>query len=182
MHHKILVTYASKYGATCDIAQKIGETLQELELSVDIRPVDEVGDITPYETVVLGSAVYFGQWRKAAGKFLKTHETLLAKRQVWLFSSGPTGTGNTTELMDGWQFPKNLQAVADRIQPRDITVFHGVLDPKRLNIIESWITKNVKASIGDFRDWEGVKDWATQIAKAQSSTKQTELTLDIIAK
>jgi menaquinone-dependent protoporphyrinogen oxidase len=96
--------------------------------------------------------------------FLETNEKELSERPVWLFSSGPTGEGDLEELLKGWHFPEALQPIADRIQPRGITVFHGALDPKKLNFIERWMIRNVKAPIGDFRDWDAITSWATMIA------------------
>jgi menaquinone-dependent protoporphyrinogen oxidase len=101
MDKQVLVAYATKYGATAEIAEKIGQVLRQASLHADVRPVDRVKDLAPYHAVVLGSAVYTGQWRKEAAKFLQTHETMLAQRQVWLFSSGPTGKGDPVELLKG---------------------------------------------------------------------------------
>jgi menaquinone-dependent protoporphyrinogen oxidase len=114
--------------------------------------------------VVVGSAVYIGRWRKEAVKFVEANETVLAKQLVWLFSSGPTGEGDPVELVQGWRFPKKLQPVIDRIGPRDIAVFHGAVDVDKLNFIQKWALKNVKAPVGDFRDWEAITSWATAIA------------------
>src|SRR5687768_2602142 len=72
---KILVAYASKHNSTAEIATVIGEVLQRaVELQVDVRPVEEVKEITPYDAIVLGSAVYMAQWQPAAADFLKQHE------------------------------------------------------------------------------------------------------------
>jgi len=113
---------------------------------------------------VLGSAVYIGKWRKEAEKFLQANEKALAERQVWLFSSGPMGKGDPVELTQGWRLPMALQSVVVRIQPRDIAVFHGNVNEKKLNFIEKWMLKNVKAPPGDFRDWEAITSWAMGIA------------------
>ena len=40
-----------------------------------------------------------------------------------------------------------------RYNPKDIILFHGNLDPDRLNFAEKMIIKSVKATVGDFRDW-----------------------------
>jgi menaquinone-dependent protoporphyrinogen oxidase len=77
--------------------------------------------------VVLGSAVYIGRWGKDAAKFLKANEKVLAEQLVWLFPTGPMSEGNPVELTEGWNFPKALQPIVERIRPRDIVVFHGVV-------------------------------------------------------
>jgi len=164
MNVQVLVAYAGKHGSTAEIAEKIGQALRQGGLSADVLPVDRVGDLTPYKAIVLGSAVYIGRWRKEAAKFLKAREKALAERPVWLFSSGPTGEGDPVELTKGWRFPKALQPFADRIRPRDIAVFHGELDPKKMGAIEKWMIKNVKAPLGDFRNWDAITSWATIIA------------------
>jgi menaquinone-dependent protoporphyrinogen oxidase len=164
MDTQVLVAYASKYGATAEIAKKIGEVLRQAGLPTDVLPVDCVGDLGAYKAVVLGSAVYIGQWRREAVKFLKASETVLAGKPVWLFSSGPTGEGDPVELLQGWRFPKKLQSIADRIGPRDIVAFHGAADVGKLSFIEKWMLKNVQAPTGDFRDWEAITSWAGAIA------------------
>ena len=164
MDDRVLVAYATKHGATAEIAEKIGQTLREAGLPADVLPANRVGDLTPYKAVVLGSAVYIGQWRKEAVAFLKANEKALAGRPVWLFSSGPTGKGNPEELTKGWRFPKALQPISDRIQPRDLALFHGALDPKTLSQVEKWMIKKVKAPLGDFRVLDAVNSWASVIA------------------
>ena len=164
MDKQVLVAYATKYGATAEIAEKIGEVLRQAGLPTDVLPADRVGDLSAYKAVVLGSAVYIGQWRKEAVKFLKANETVLAGKPVWLFSSGPTGEGDPVELMQGWRFPKKLQPIADRMGSRDIAAFHGAVDANKLSSIEKWMLKNVQAPSGDFRDWEAITSWATAIA------------------
>jgi menaquinone-dependent protoporphyrinogen oxidase len=170
MDIQVLVAYATKYGATAEIAERIGQVLRQAGLRTDVLPADRVSGLASYKAVVLGSAVYIGRWRKEAAKFLKANEEVLAERLVWLFSSGPTGEGNAVELMQGWRFPGALQPIADRIQPRDIAVFHGALNAEKLNLIERWLIKNVKAPPGDFRDWDAITSWATAIADVLKET------------
>jgi menaquinone-dependent protoporphyrinogen oxidase len=162
--NQVLVGYATKHGATAEIAEKIGQVLRQAGLRTDVLPADRVIDLTPYTAVVLGSAVYIGQLRKEAVKFLQANETVLADRPVWLFSSGPLGEGDPLELTQGWRLPEKLQPSVDRIAPRDIAVFHGAVDVGKLNFIEKWMLKNTKSPVGDFRNWDAITSWATAIA------------------
>lgn len=165
MEKNILVAYASKYGATREIAEKIGEVLRQAGLPVDVQPVESCQDITPYKAVILGSALYVGSWQKGAVKFLQDQEKLLAARPVWLFSSGPSGEGDPVVLIEGPKLPAALQPVVDRIQPRDIAVFHGNINPQKVNFIEKFLVKNVvKKPMGDFRDWNMIAAWASKVA------------------
>ncbi len=173
MDKNILVTYASKYGATKEIAEKIGTVLRQSGLQVEIIPVGDIRDINQYDAVVLGSAVYVGQWQKKAVKFLQANEKILTSRPVWVFSSGPTGKGDPVELLQGWRLPDSLKPVIDRIQPRDIAVFHGSIDPEKINFLEKQMVKGVKALTGDFRDWDAITRWATTIAGTLKEAPQS---------
>ncbi len=163
MKSQILVAYASKYGATKEIANKIGELFQEAGLKVNVLPAEQVDDLTRYDAVVLGSAVYDREWCKAAGAFLADYESSLAKIPVWLFSSGALGNGDPTMLMNGWHFPAALQALAYRIHPRDITFFHGAINIEKLNFAEKQIAEEFYTPLGDFRDWDAITKWAASI-------------------
>ena len=166
MGDKVLVAYATKYGATKEIAERVGEVLGQAGVQADVQPVERVKDLDPYKAVVLGSAVYAGSWRKEAVAFLESHEKALAQRPVWIFSSGPTGNADPVAIMKGWRFPEAQQPVADRIKPREIALFHGVLDMKKLSFAERTIIKAMKAPTGDFRDWTAITAWAQGIAAA----------------
>jgi menaquinone-dependent protoporphyrinogen oxidase len=176
MNRNILVTYASKYGSTKEIAEKIGEVLCQAGLQVDVFPVDGTLDITLYKAVILGSAVYIGKWQNEAVDFLKANEKILAKQPVWIFSSGPTGDGDPVELVEGQRLPAALQPVADRIHPRDIAVFHGFINPDKINFIENWSIKSlVKKPFGDFRDWAAITAWAASIAATLGESEWVSL-------
>jgi len=166
MDIQILVAYSSKYGATAQIAERIGQVLRRAGITTDVLPVDQVNSLERYAGVVLGSGVYIGRWRKDAATFLKANEGTLARKMVWLFSSGPTGEQDLAESLQGWQFSQGLQPIVDRIQPRNIAVFRGMLDTTKLNVIEKWVLKNVKSPTGDYRDWDAITSWAETISAA----------------
>lgn len=164
MAETIIVAYATKYGATKEIAEKIGEVLRGEGLEAEVLPVKDVRDPAQYRALVLGSAIYIGQWRKEAASFVKSHRDELAKLPVWIFSSGPTGQGDAVALVQGWQYPSSLTSIIEHIRPRDVAVFHGMINFDKFNFLEKMALKNVKAPLGDWRDWEAIGKWARCIA------------------
>jgi len=165
MENNILVAYGSKYGATAEIAKKIGDILKQNGFNVEVLSADQVKNPGQYKAFIIGSAVYIGQWRKEASNFIKTNEKILSQNPVWIFSSGPTGEGDAVELMQGWVYPPSLKTTFENIKPRGITAFHGSIDSKKMNFLEKLAIKNVKAKLGDFRDWNGIESWASSIAE-----------------
>ncbi len=167
MDKNIVVTYVSQYGATKEIAEKIGDVLRQAGLQADVLPVGGIRDLNQYKAIIMGSGVYIGNWPKEAAAFLRANEKILADRPVWLFSSGPTGEGDPVELLEGWRLPASLKPVVDRIHPCDVAVFHGFINPDKINFMQKWAIKNiVKKPFGDFRDWDMIVTWATTIASA----------------
>ena len=163
---RVLIAYATKHYSTAEIALAIAEELRRFpQLQVDLESVEDVKSITPYDAVISGSAVYMGQWRAEAARFLAKYQHELAQCPVWLFSSGPVGVGDPKTLMKGWQFPETLQPFADTIKPRDIVLFHGKLEQDWLNLFEKATVKFVGAQTGDSRDWNMIRNWARGIAE-----------------
>ena len=62
----ILVTVASKYGATGDIGNVLAGVLRDAGLAVETRPPDRVDSLDGFDAVILGSAVYAGRWMGSA--------------------------------------------------------------------------------------------------------------------
>jgi len=88
---KVLVSAASRHGATAEIARAIGETLTEADLEAVALPPDAVTTLDGYDAAVLGSGIYVGHWMDSAMQLVERHAAALASRPVWLFSSGPIG-------------------------------------------------------------------------------------------
>ncbi len=71
----VLVTYTTRYGSTQEVAEAIASTLREHGLKVEVQPAPEVRTLEGYGAVVLGAALYAGQWHRDARSFLKRHRT-----------------------------------------------------------------------------------------------------------
>jgi menaquinone-dependent protoporphyrinogen oxidase len=160
---KVLVTAATKYGATREIGRAIGDVLTERGLEVTVIPPEEVGTIEGYVAVVLGSAVYAGHWLKPAKELVDRLGGALVARPVWLFSSGPIGDPPKPE-----EDPVDAAELMETTKARDHRVFAGNLEKKQLSFGEKAIVLALRAPEGDFRDWDAIRAWADDIARGLS--------------
>ena len=156
---KILVSAASKHGATADIAKAIGDTLAEAGHEAVVLPPDAVTSLAGYDAVVLGSGIYVGQWMDAAKALVERVGDELAGRPVWLFSSGPIGDPPKPQ-----EDPADLADLVAATGAREHRLFSGFVDKSRLGLGEKVILKAVGAHEGDFRPWDEIRAWAGEIA------------------
>ncbi len=156
---RVLVAVATRHGATREIADMIGATIAGHGIETDIRAVDEVAGIDGYDAVVVGSAVYMGSWMKPAREFMERHTEALAGRPTWMFSSGPIGYAPK----DGAGAVR-IDDLAAAVHARGHQVFAGRLDRGRLGPVQRTIARMVRSADGDFRDWDAIGDWASEIA------------------
>lgn len=159
---RILVAAASRHGSTREIAEAIADELRKDALEVDVRAAAEVVTVDGYEAVVLGSAVYVGDWLPEAREFVERHGERLAAMPVWLFSSGPLGAEDPQPRGD----PQRIGDLIEAAGPREHRVFVGRLDRQALGFGERLVVKVVRAPEGDFRDWQAIRAWARAIGAA----------------
>jgi menaquinone-dependent protoporphyrinogen oxidase len=171
---RVLVVYASRYGATQEIAERIAATLRQQSVEASVEAANHADDPVGYDAAVIGSAVYYFRWMKSATDFVRRNRNALAAQPVWLFSSGPLGTeakdaqGRDKRTLTE---PKEIAEFKETIRPRDHRVFFGVLDPQKLGFTHRLMLKlpvnrdNAIFPVGDFRDWKDVEAWASSIAR-----------------
>jgi menaquinone-dependent protoporphyrinogen oxidase len=161
----ILVAAASKHGATAEIADWLGAALARNGIVADVRRLDDVSDLEPYDGFVLGSAVYLGQWLRTARRFVDDHAGALAGRPTWLFSSGPVvGDPPPPEDPRAVQ-PALVETLLETTHAREHRVFGGKVDESTLSWCEKIATRCAHAHEGDYRDRQAVVDWADAIAR-----------------
>jgi menaquinone-dependent protoporphyrinogen oxidase len=162
---KALVAVATQHGATREIADMVGATLAGRGIETDIREVEEVSDLSGYDAVVVGSAVYVGNWMKPAREFVEQHDAELAARPTWLFSSGPIGDPPKPDA----ETAVKVDDLVERVGAREHRLFSGRLDPARLGLVQRMVARTVHAAPGDYRDWNAIQEWGTTIADALES-------------
>jgi menaquinone-dependent protoporphyrinogen oxidase len=162
----ILVAYASRHGATGEIAARIAGQLALSGAAVDLRRVDEVGEIDPYDAVVFGAPVYDQSWPPEAGRFVAEHGEALAARPLWLFSVG--SFGDTKRLIGRLmrQEPKRIAEIRTAIRPREYRVFQGVIQKHQWPFWSRVLFHAFGGRFGDHRDWPVIEAWADQIVRA----------------
>lgn len=161
MSLRILVSAASKHGSTAEIAERVAETLRTQapdDTVVDVREAGDVNDVVPYDAVVLGSAVYMGKWLEDA-RALADRMGSAPPRQVWLFSSGPIGDPPKPE-----ENPHEVAEIVAATHARDHQLFAGRIERSRLGFGERALMMAFRVHDGDYRDWDAIDAWSTQIA------------------
>jgi menaquinone-dependent protoporphyrinogen oxidase len=169
---RVLVVVASRHGSTAEIAERLARSLAECPagrttgLSAVAFPAQQRPDPAPFEAVLLGSAVYAGNWLDSAREYAASYAGLLRDRPVWLFSSGPIG-----EAPFPPDEPYDAAPVAAITQARGHRVFPGRLDVARLGFGERAMVTAMRAPVGDFRDWAAIDAWAADIAATIAGTR-----------
>lgn len=168
MSKKILVAYASKAGATAGIAEAVGAELQAHGHDVDVLDVNRVQDLTRYDVVVLGSAIYIRRWRKDAVRFLRHNVDALRERQVWLFHSGPVGPDKDQDQ----DMPPAVRHLAHEIGATPAVTFAGRLEP---DTAKGFLARRLATGdlAGDSRDWDKIHAWAADISAAVEATERS---------
>jgi menaquinone-dependent protoporphyrinogen oxidase len=170
---RVLVVYASKYGSTKGIAERIAQTLRAAGHQSAAVPAASPGPPAGYDAYVIGSATYMFSWMHEATDFVHQNAELLATKPVWLFSSGPLGTSTTDaqgrDVLET-TVPKQIAELSNLIRPRGHHVFFGAFHSEKLSLAHRLISsmpalKQVMPE-GDFRNWNEIDAWARGIASA----------------
>jgi menaquinone-dependent protoporphyrinogen oxidase len=168
----VLVAYASAHGSTAEVAQQLADRLLKSGLGAVARPVGQIENLRPYQSVVIGSAVHNQAWLPEAAAFLHRFGGELAKRPVWLFST--YSVGETSSFFG----PKvaapvrrsrhESEAVASArglIHVRDHRHFAGVFQRGGWSPLGDLFVRVCGGLPADHRDWRDINDWAAGIAR-----------------
>ena len=162
MPTRVLVAYATKLGSNAEIAEAIAAELRAAGTQAEAHPVRDIADLDAWDAVVLGSAIYAAHWRRDARRFVVRLRDALAARPLWLWSSGPL---DERLAQAGLPISAHAAEVTQGLGVLDHRTFGGCLaedapiDPQVLTT----------HPIGDFRDWDAIRDYARQIGAALST-------------
>jgi menaquinone-dependent protoporphyrinogen oxidase len=158
----VLIGYASQHGSTRSIATRIGIRLNERGSQIDVRPIDQVEDLSRYDAVVLGSALHDDAWLPEATHFVEHHRDWLAEAPLWMFSVGVAQVVEST--WENAPEPANITRFRHRLRPMGHRLFAGALHREHLPLRKRVGFRASGGRFGDYREWAEVDAWAENIA------------------
>lgn len=160
MDKKILLAYASRYGSTVEVAERIAGVLAEQGMAVDLKPIEETPALNAgdYQGVVLGSAVQHGAWLPEASAWVQANSAALKTTPTALFcvhitnlGSDPQQTALREAYLDPLRLLVNLKAQA---------FFPGRFDRfAAREMVPLWLSRLIPTL--DFRKWKRIESWST---------------------
>ena len=164
MLQRILVTYATRAGSTAGVAEFIAETLTKAGCQVDVLPMADVEDLSPYAAVVAGSAIQAKQWLPEAMSFLQANQAALRQMPCAVFLVCMTlAMSNADKFRD--EVASFLDPVRAVVTPVSEGMFAGALDISTVPYFRARLGFRLSVlfgtwSEGDHRDWHTIRAWA----------------------
>lgn len=190
----VLVAYATMAGSTAEVAQAVAEVLAESGAKVEILPIDEVKDLASYDAVVVGGPMIVG-WHRAARGFLRRNRKTLQGIPLAAFATAVSLTQTGETSVDGvpvsvdeklpkpqktpgrmtlherystlTNYCRPILRAARPAKPVSIGLFAGRLEYGRLKWwAVLFVMVVIRATAGDRRDWEAIRNWARGLGPA----------------
>jgi menaquinone-dependent protoporphyrinogen oxidase len=179
---KVLIAFATRYGATAGTSEEIAKVLREEGFDVRVVNLKEekVRDISEYDLVIVGSGMQMFRWTGEAEDFLKKFHKELDNKKVAIFVSSMKTIlereGRKDELTKAWK--NNLEDKVEKygLHPLAMAMFGGVIDYNRMGIItrramgamkeqlEKDGFKENPPGVFDTRDWDEIRGWVKELA------------------
>lgn len=172
MNQPILITYASRSGATAGVAEAIAHCFAECGDLVEVRPMNEVVDLSPYRALVAGSAIQGQKWLPEAMRFLRAHQAELRRVPFAAFLTCITlsmkGSESYRDGVSAWMAP-----VRALVRPVSEGLFAGALDFSKMPLTPRTLMMRIPVmlglwKVGDHRDWPAIHAWAEETRKRLS--------------
>jgi menaquinone-dependent protoporphyrinogen oxidase len=154
---RALVAYGSTRGGTAGLAHMVADAFTRHHIRTDVRRAGDVKDVSSYDAIVVGGALYNNRWHPEAVGFVGKHRSELRSLPVWFFSSGPLDDSARSGALA--PVPQVI-GLAKEVEIRGHMTFGGLMVQRhnRLAGLFAWGPE------GDFRDRRHVSEWTAQIA------------------
>jgi len=157
MKDNVLVTYATRYGTTAEIAETIAEFMREFAIDVTVMPIGKVFDLNPYSAVIIGSPIYMGRCLPELSDFVNQHQNMLHERPVIAFLDGYSLSDISETRRE-----KALAALGclnTSVQLREVGLFPGRVPSEGLSLREKAAMRMSGIRPGDYRNTEMIHSW-----------------------
>lgn len=145
---RVLVVFGSRNGGTEGLAREVGNGLMDAGHEVEVRSGRGVNDLSGWDAVVVGGALYAWIWQKDARRFVKRMEDELRLMPVWFFSSGPLDdSAGKGDIAPTWPVERWMA----RVGARGHVTFGGRLTPEA--------SGPPALPRGDWRDMDAARAW-----------------------
>jgi len=188
MSKKVLIVYATRFGATKSTAEEVAKTLKETNFEVKVVNAKEekIKDITDYGLIVVGSGMSMGNWGSEVEAFVKKYHNELASKKTAMFISSLKPVeekAGRTEAVDRIQkIGLDDKIKKYQLKPIATAVFGGVVDYNQMNFLirksmelgyKSQLQNGgfveVASGVYDLRDWTAIRSWALELARTAQS-------------
>ncbi len=175
MSERVLIAFATRYGSTKEVAEKIGQLLIQNGFDVDILPCKKVEKIESYQFIVIGAPFYIGRMLKEANNFLLKNQDILSRKPAVFFALGPIG-GTEKELTETQNQLENELQQFPWFRPISTAMFGGKYEPDKLNFLDKLLTKPPASPLqnlaaNDARNWDDINNWAEKLSSTLLSAE-----------
>lgn len=162
----VLVAFASRKGATIEVADRIAEQLRHRGVPTYCLPVEEATEVDRFAAIVLGCPVYNQSWPQEGREFLQRNIETLRATPTWLFSVGSFGDDKRLIGRTVRREPKGIDDLRERVRAEDYRVFAGVVEPSQWPWFGRMFFRALGGRFGDNRNWAEIERWSDSIADA----------------
>lgn len=169
MSQRILIAHASRAGSTAEVAEFMANIIREagaagaVEVEAEVRPVRDVQVLAGYDSVVLGTAIWFRTPLPEALRFVTRHQHALATRPVAYFALCDLLAVDTPA--NRARARAYVMSLVRLRYPLSVGLFGGARDLSRRQPVLRWLLRRiVRAPEGDWRRWGDIRAWTAAVA------------------
>ena len=169
---RVLIAYGSRYGSTEEIANKISEYLEEMNVESTVINLKKIKQpkLTEYDGVIVGSGIKISKWMNEPKNFLKNYSGEISKKKLAVFISC------ISKINDPEYAQKDLLEkifTETGVKPDTYASFGPLIDmtgSSRMGFLDKMISKTVITGLNndlnlyldpdgrnDLRDWDEIK-------------------------
>jgi menaquinone-dependent protoporphyrinogen oxidase len=156
---KTLILYATKYGATEEVARRLRKQLDGEVTLVNVM-VDPVRSPERYDMVILGGSIYMGKVQKQLTNYIRKNIDILGQKNIGLYicAAHPEENKRIIELQQAFPASLNRKAIAK-------AVLGYAINFDKMRFIDKFIMRKItgnSTNVAEFYD-DRIKSFSTSL-------------------